>query len=44
VKSANEAGMKAVWVSFGLGKASDFDFKADYLTAERFVDLLKLFS
>ncbi len=44
VKSANEVGMGAVWVSFGLGKVSDFDFKADYLTADRFEDLLKLFS
>ncbi len=44
VKSADEVGMRSVWVSFGLGKASDFDFKSRYLTANTYDDLLKIFN
>ncbi len=44
VKSALEVGIKAVWVSFGLGKDSDFDFKSGYKVANSFSDLLEIFS
>lgn len=44
VKSANEAGMRAIWVTFGLGKKSDFDFSGDYKIANSFDDLLKIFN
>ena len=44
VKSAHEVGMRAVWVSFGLGKLSDFDFESDHKVADSFDDLLDLFS
>ncbi|MCL4333300.1 MAG: HAD family hydrolase [Candidatus Thermoplasmatota archaeon] len=44
VRSAMDAGTMAVWVSFGLGKKSDFDFEGDYEVANSFDDLLDLFS
>lgn len=44
VKSADEVGIKSVWVSFGLGKESDFYFKSDFKTANSFDDLLEIFS
>ncbi|MDA8055304.1 MAG: HAD hydrolase-like protein [Thermoplasmatales archaeon] len=44
VKSADEAGIRAVWVSFGLGKISDFDFKSDFRIADSYDDLLEMFS
>lgn len=43
VKSADEAGIRSVWVSFGLGKKSDFDFQSDYRTANSYDELLEMF-
>lgn len=44
IRSAREAGINSVWVSFGLGKTSDFDFGEGFRTADSFDDLLKIFS
>ncbi len=44
VKSADDAGIKSVWVSFGLGKKSDFDFRSHYRTANSYDELLEMFT
>ncbi|MCL5407839.1 MAG: HAD hydrolase-like protein [Candidatus Thermoplasmatota archaeon] len=44
VKSAKEAGIEPIWVSFGLGKISDFDSVTDFPIANSFDDLLEMFS
>lgn len=44
VKSANQAGVNAVWVSFGLGIRSELNFDYNFQIANKFEDLLEIFS
>ncbi|MEM0133812.1 MAG: HAD hydrolase-like protein [Thermoplasmatales archaeon] len=44
VKSADQAGIRSVWVSFGLGRKSDFNFKSDFKIANSYDELLEIFS
>jgi phosphoglycolate phosphatase len=44
VRSAIKSGVNAVWVSFGMGKESELDFKNRFLIARNFQELLKMFS
>ena len=43
VKSAMEAGVNAVWVSYGLGKRGEFSGLSDYIEVQNFSDLYRIF-
>ncbi len=44
VKSSELAGVNPIWVSFGLGRIDDFDFRGEFITAHSFDDILRIFS
>ena len=43
IKSAMEAGVNAVWVSYGLGKRGEFSELSDYIEVQDFSDLYRIF-